>query len=96
MRKTLSDKEAADRLENTLEAINSNADKGKLKPGHKVPLFRLPDGCDPSKGLNNDALSTLLVEWLKIQGVSLVFDDQIARRTLDKAVTRLETLIPPG
>lgn len=97
MRKTLTNAEAAESLRNTMTAIGKNMDTlGKMQIRHESPLFRLPDNYDPTAGLDDLAMSELLVAWLKLQGISFVFDDQVARQTLDKAVTRLETLIPPG
>lgn len=97
MRKTLSSPEASKVLHNTLTAIDKNVDTpGKMQVDHESELFRLPKNFDPAVGLDNATTANLLVAWLKLQGVSLVFDDQVVRQALDKAVTRLETLIPPG
>lgn len=96
MRKTLSAPEATKVLHNTLTAISKNLDVGKMKVGHESELFRLPKDFDPAVGLDDATAAALLTAWLKLQGVSLVFDDQVVRQSLDKAVTRLETLIPPG
>lgn len=96
MRKTLNDQDASKRLSETMEVIGKNFDREKMKIGAKVnPLFRLPDDYDPELGLDNKGMSDLLVAWLKIQGVSLVFDDTVVRQHLDQGLSRLEKLIPP-
>lgn len=90
------DDQFAERIELTLESIQNDRHKGRLShlPGtHPINLLSLP--LDPACSLLTRDLARLLMERLKMQGFTGMFDEDAARENLSKGLGRLVKSIVP-
>lgn len=93
--KKVDDKLAVDRLTETLKSIRSDEVQKRLKVGDDAhPFFRVKIAPDDGTTIADDDLASLLVARLKAQGYTLLFDAELARQTLDAALSRLDGLLP--
>ena len=86
---------AAKQIKETLISIHQDGAKGKLKTGDDVHPFHRVTNPDYRKDdtlgtLGVQDIASLLQARLEAQGYVLLFDAELARQTLDKAMSRLE------
>lgn len=90
------DDEFAERIEMTLESIQASRDKGTLSDAPDThPLQKISHPLDPACLLTSQDLARLLMERLKMQGFTGMFDEDTARESVSKGLGRLVKSMTP-
>ena len=87
--------DARDRVRQTLLSIRADILNGKIKKDSGHEFHEAKAVGDRYKGLaalTEEDVANLLEARLRAQGYTLLFDEDLARETLDAAMTRLEGL----
>jgi len=85
---------AKQRVVETLLSISHAAEAGKLssnKGTHPINKVSMPS-VEGNTELETTDIASLLIERLEMQGFTLHFDQELAKRTLDEAVSRIQGL----
>lgn len=85
---------AKQRIVETLLSISLDAEAGKLssnKDTHPIRKVSMPS-VEGNTELETTDIASLLIERLEMQGYTLHFDQEQAKRVLDEAVSRIQGL----